>query len=317
MMGTPVTMKVYRDGDRGMVDIIKRPVAGGIPVTRPRSFYDLVNHKVFSLDLNGNPPVCGAGTFGGDWGDPFEMTAGLMDDVNKQNPKQTGTETLNGFETRVLESTTGKDKIKVWLDTKYGMLVKADAGGTTLIEVKQLTLGPPTAGLLKVPASCAAAPPTENERYANLTGGNAEDFTSAIQPPASPDSCAVLLRVVQAGSMQPVTGFQLAIDTAVDQNHMPSYTTPPTSGGQVRFEGGNMREITNRVHNGTVRLENVPPYFYIMAHFANNAGEAASMIYRHCAGPRTVLLFVLKNASRVGEGGDWLWVKSGKFAAAN
>jgi len=41
------------------------------------------------------------------------------------------------------------------------------------------------------------------------------------------------------------------------------------------------------------------------------------MIYRHCFAPQTVLLYVVKNPAKLSDGGDWLYVKSGKYANMN
>jgi hypothetical protein len=45
-----------------------------------------------------------------------------------------------------------------------------------------------------------------------------------------------------------------------------------------------------------------------------NRGSSSALIYRQCMWPRTVLLFVVKNPEKLSGGGDWLWVKSGKYA---
>ena len=44
---------------------------------------------------------------------------------------------------------------------------------------------------------------------------------------------------------------------------------------------------------------------------------ASALIYRNCIAPQTVLLLVVKNPAKVTDGADWLWAKSGKFAAGN
>jgi hypothetical protein len=123
---------------------------------------------------------------------------------------------------------------KVWVEGKYGLVLKLDMAmpgkpQATLIEVKKVSFAKPPAGALAQPASCVAAgppPPTEAEKIAAATGGNAADFAIAPIAPATPSrtSCTVLLRTVRAGSMEPITtGFQVAVDLTVDLDHPASY----------------------------------------------------------------------------------------------
>jgi len=59
----------------------------------------------------------------------------------------------------------------------------------------------------------------------------------------------------------------------------------------------------------------VPASFDLEMTFAGgNKGASSALLYRKCAGPQTVLLYVVKNPDKVSDGADWMWVKSGKFA---
>ena len=154
MLGVAVTMHIYRDGSRAVID----DESGD---TRVRAVYDLNAHKNVSWDLNKPSGGCANSTITGDWGDPFN-TADLLASLDKENPKQTGTETINGFATRVLAtdgSGPGKVKARVWVDQKYGFIVKAqmEQGGErkTLIEIKSATFAPPPSGVFKIPAMCS------------------------------------------------------------------------------------------------------------------------------------------------------------------
>jgi len=170
MKGPIVEAKIYRDGSKAVVDrtVLLPPSAPSSPgSSRARTYYGLDTHQWFRTDLNLGPsryadqpfsasPNCTTGTFSDGWGDPFEESARLMREVNKRNPQQIGTEMVNGFRTRVLES-TGSDKIKVWLDTRYGLVIKAESGGRTIFEAKKLTVAEPKASLLTVPPYCEFA----------------------------------------------------------------------------------------------------------------------------------------------------------------
>jgi hypothetical protein len=317
MMGPSFTMKVDRDGDHAMVESTIPPKSAGSPGSHTRMYYDLKTHKTYSWDLNYPTANCSGGTFSGDWGDPFETSASLMKELAPLNPRQTGTERVNGFATKVMETAPGPDHAKIWVDTVSGLVVKAQVGSQTLIEVKQLSLAKPAASVFALPAACASTPPTDAERIAAETGGSAGDFVNAMMPSASHNSCSVLLRVVRAGTLQPITaGFQVAIDTNVNPDHIPSYSSSEKANGHATFSGGTLHEVTAQLRNGALRIENAPPQFQVEAYFGNG-GVASALIYRNCIAPQTVLLLVVKNPAKVTDGADWLWAKSGKFAAGN
>jgi hypothetical protein len=226
--------------------------------------------------------------------------------------------------TKVLEADDPTRKTKVWVDTKSGLLVRAQsilASGTplTIIEVTDVSYTPPPASLFAVPANCAAAAaaprvPTEAERIAALTGGNAQDFVNAIYGPGSQNSCSMLFRVVKAGTMESIaSGYQVGVDLNVATEPTPSYKIGIGANGHSTFSGGGLHEVTSQIRNGVLRLDNIPAQFDLEAEFGS-AGSSSANIYRQCFAPQTVLLYVIKNPSNLGEGGDFLWVKSGKCA---
>ncbi len=157
MFGPTMTLKIDRDGDKAVVDETVPARTAGSPDTHTHSYYDIKSHQSNSVDLNFAERNCSHGTFDDNWFDPFEMSAHLMSDFT--NAKQVGTETVNGFVTKVMESgAAGPGHKKVWLDTASGLIIKAEIGAKTIIEVKQLSLTKPPASLFAVPAACAAAP---------------------------------------------------------------------------------------------------------------------------------------------------------------
>jgi len=314
MMGPGVTMAVHRDGSRAVVE----QSAPGEQAFHLRTYYDLEKHHSFTWDIHAAAAACSAGNFSGDWGDPFEMSAGMIQDLAKENLQPAGSETVNGFATKVLASAAGPHQVKVWLDGDRALVVKAQMGGQTFLELKELTVAKPPESLFTLPAACRAAPvppPSDAERIGAETGENGANFDNAILPPPTAEDCSVLLRIVQAGTMQPVGGgFQVAIDTTVDPAHMPAYAIRESASGHATFSGGGLRELTG-ARNGEWRIDTVPPQFYLEAYFGR-AGSASALVDRKCAGPETVLLLVVKNPEKLSDGADWLWVKSGKFAAA-
>src|SRR5580704_5013042 len=99
MLGPSMTMQIDRDGAHVVVEstIATQPGAAPSASSHTRTYYDLQNHKNYTLSLSDASAACSRGDFTGDWGDPFEVAAGLMKELAPQNPKQIGAETVNGF----------------------------------------------------------------------------------------------------------------------------------------------------------------------------------------------------------------------------
>jgi hypothetical protein len=287
LFGTATTTSVYRNGSKAAVDIVH-------PGTHVRTVYDLQAHTNISWDASQAAAECGNGAFTGDWGDPFVGAAGIMDELNKQHPTPAGTESVNGVSDKVsefvMEGATGKSK--VWIDPKYGMIMRilmAQPGGAPKVafETTQMTFAAPP-GAMFVPACKAGAPvPTDDDKIAAITGGPGADYAFANkgEPSGASGGCMILFHIVRAGSMTLVTsGFQVFVD-----------------GKQVPV-----------LPNGLTRLVNMPKQFNLDVRVPS--GGATAPIFRQCNKPQTTLLMVAKNWDKLGEGADWLWVKSGKFA---
>jgi hypothetical protein len=274
-----------------VVDLVQSGANAGDKSTHVRTIYDLQAHTTISWDAGDAAAECGNGTFSGQWGDPFAGAADMVADLMKQKATPAGTETVNGMPTKISEFTMDGStaKAKVWIDTKYGLIMKLQMpqpGGAPqlAIEVTQVTLTKPPASAF-VP-TCKAAPPvpTDADNIAALTGGPASDYTYANKGTPTGGGCLVLFHVVRAGSMAIVpNGYQLYVE-----------------GKQVP------------VQNGLARILSAPQQFQIEVRVPS--GGATGPIYRQCAAPQTTLLLVAKNWDKLGEGADWLWVKSGKLA---
>jgi|GEM_PF-1342444 len=320
MFGPTSTMEVWRDGNRAVLDQSYLS-AGASSGGHTRQIFDLKAGKSYSLDLSQAGGQCSAGNISGDWGDPFATTA----ELTKLNAKEVGTDTVLGMAAKVLEVVLPGQQgtSKVWVDARYGLILKMVMGGKTVIEVKKVSFAKPPASELAMPAACAGvvAPPTEEEKIAADLGGNVADFANAVRAPATPssNSCTVLFRVVHTGSMAPVTsGFQVAVDKTVDVNHPAAYKMGSGPGGRATFSGGGLKELTSQLRNGVLRIDDAPAQFDMEIGFANG-GFTSALIYRQCFGPETVLMHVV-NPENTSDGTHWwVWVKSGKYAhvAAN
>jgi hypothetical protein len=324
LMGAPVNLQIYRDGAKALVDQ-SFSGQGSAKGSHTRTFYDLNAKTSLTWDLNNTNAPCGAATFSGDWGDPFAASAELNADLAKQHPTQVGSATLNGVPTKVLEAGTADGKAKLWVDDKFGLIIRwmmtgKDGQPQTMIEVKKLDLSQPPASVFTLPSTCAAAkaprPPSAEDRIAAATGRNTQDYADATMPPASKNSCAVLFKVVRAGSMEPVSsGFQVAVDKTVDVEHLAHYTMGAGANGKITFSGGGLHEETTQMRDGVLRIDNAPPQFDVELAFGKG-GYSSALIYRQCFAPQTTLLLVVKNPEKLSDGTHWLWVKSGKRTAS-
>ncbi|MGA1983233.1 MAG: hypothetical protein ABSG84_12310 [Acidobacteriaceae bacterium] len=302
MMGSSMTQTIYRNGSKAVIDT-DTPAANGSPAMKARALYDLSAHTNEAWNLADSSGGCSSGTFSGDWGDPF---AGLAD---VSTGKLTGTETVNGFATKVYAVDAGGGATaKVWVDTKTGLPVKVDVtqGTTTqtISQVTKFTVGAPPASVFVIPANCTAAggPPPPSQRDKDIaaeTGSNVGDFVDAVMTtaPGPQDTCSVAIRVMKAVSMTPITsGFTLSADTLDDQNN-------PVPGGKLTVTAG---------ANGVWRIANVPARFDMSEDFGN-AGGGGGTLRRQCWGPVSTLLLVVKDPTKLGLGADWLWDVKGKY----
>ncbi len=324
MFGTPVTQQIYRNGSKV---VIENDPAGG---PKARSYYDLNTGTQLSWNPVGKGDDCSKSSFQGDWGDPFAV-GDLMKDLQAEHAKQTGTETVNGFQTKVLETDgTGPQKLKAkaWVDTKTGGLVKLqmEEGGKTsvMLEMKSATFSAPPAAALAIPAGCAKVggtapipkPPTDAETIAAETGDKSGTYSKAMSnTKPTNNACNVDLRVLEQGTMKPITGIQVAFDRTYDVEHPPHYTTGISVEGHRTYSGGGIKELTAQVRNGELKIENAPATMYFSVAFGQ-AGEVDAVVYRQCPAPTSVLLLLVKNPQSVGDGYDWVWALTGKYAKA-
>jgi hypothetical protein len=319
MAGPGAVTKTYRLGSKALVD-----QSNGTNPKAPhtRTLYDLQSHRSFSWYWPESGGGCSAGTFSGDWGDPYTGDAELV----SQGAQQVGTETLHGMATKILETPAGPSgKIRAWEDPKTGMIVKAQmipptGAAQTMVEVTGVSKIAPPTSVFNPPASCAvavAAPAAsaEADEIGALTGGDAQNFVKGTYGPGSKNTCTMIFRVVHAVTMESITsGLQIAIDPSVATEKTPSYIIGMNRDGHATFSGGGLHEVTSQMQNGVLRLDNIPVQFDLETEFGAG-GAASANIYRHCFSPQTVLLYVVKNPDQVSDGGDWLWVKAGKYAS--
>ena len=250
------------------------------------------------------------------------MTADLLTEISKGDLKPAGNETLSGIPTQVYTGSSQGTNIKAWLDAKDGLVMRAEMSTQStppvaVVNVTKISLSAPPASLFQLPPACAGVnpPPSAADLIADETGDDPTNYVSGIHGPGSTNSCSVVLRVVQARTMTPITNIQVAIDTSYKQDNPPHYEFGVRNDGTQSYSGGSVREITKMVHDGIVSLGTPPAYFMFGVNIVRPGhGGGIGLVYRQCFAPTTVLLYVVKDYGQPTENADLLWVKAGKYA---
>ena len=321
--GAPgATTTIYRSGSKALM-VFNTPAQGATPASRTFNLYDLAKGINYTWNPDNSAVGCNAGTFSGDWGDPFAGTAELQSDISKGDLKPAGSETINGIATQVYAGTTQGASVKAWIDMKDGLVIRVQvsapgAAAMIMTDVTKVSFVTPAASVFALPAACAGVkpPPTPAQLIAYETGDNPANYVNGMYGPGSKNSCSVVLRVVNAKTMTPITHIQVAIDTTYNVDNPPHYESGVHNDGTETFSGGGIHEITNMVHNGVVSLGTPPAYFMLDVNLIlPGHGSGEGLVYRQCFAPTTVLLEVVKDYGGPTESSDLLWVKAGKYAA--
>jgi hypothetical protein len=144
------------------------------------------------------------------------------------------------------------------------------------------------------------------------TASNPQNFSKATSGPGTRDDCSVLLKIVKAGTMEPITaGVQVGIGSGNAAEHLIQYGQGALSHTGV-LRG--MYEILPSVRDGAFRIGHVPMEFTLATSFGV-AGNLRSIVYLQCFAPETTLLLVVRNPARIADGAQLLWVKTGQYAS--
>jgi hypothetical protein len=320
------TMTIYRSGSKVLADIF-RPADSGSPASHTLNLLDIDAGKSWTWDPEAKPITCGAARFSGGFGDgdPYAMTDDLRKSIAKGELKPAGTEVVAGISAKIYSGVANGTNIKAWLDEKDGLVLRTMIGAPggalqPLVDIKKISFAVPAPSLFTLPTTCAAVepPPTPAEVIAAQTGDSPANWVNAIYGPGSKNSCSIVIHVVHAGTMAPINRrFQVAIDTTYDQKSPtpPSYEFGVGNDGTATYKGGGLHEISSQIHNGVLRLDNPPAYFNLSMNIVTPGhGAGMSLIYRQCFAPVTNLYYVAdpEDSTKIA---DWLYAKSGKYAA--
>lgn len=109
------TIKIYRDGDRAMMEQVAPKQSNGAQPPHTRTYYDLKAGRGYTLDLDNPQTPCISSAVAGDWGDPFASSAEMSAELAKQKPADGGEDTVNGVKTKVLIATAPQGSATLWV----------------------------------------------------------------------------------------------------------------------------------------------------------------------------------------------------------
>jgi hypothetical protein len=156
-----VEAKVSRFGPREFVDVTVAPQAGHSKPTHARHWFDLVAHRVYTLDVIQN--TCSWMTYTAadmpTMYDPIATPAPSAEELATLNKNIVRRENVNGIAANLTESSSGQGKSRIWIAVNGNYPVKVEitfpgAQPVVLLEVKELRFEKPAAALLAAPANC-------------------------------------------------------------------------------------------------------------------------------------------------------------------
>jgi hypothetical protein len=180
----PTVVKLSRDGPKEVVDQVIPASPGRPKEFRNHIVYDFQAHKIYTKVLSDASVPCSVMDYTSPGAPPeFDVISGAADlmqeftDSGKLQPKQTGSETVNGIAANVFEIAApqaNEGKMRIWLAATGNYPLKMvgiapDGTQQTMIEVKQLSFAKPPASAFAPPSGCQ-----QIQGQASASGGHAE-----------------------------------------------------------------------------------------------------------------------------------------------
>jgi hypothetical protein len=154
-------IKVSRFGPREFVDVTVAAQAGQPKAVHARHWFDLVTHKVYTLDVVQN--TCSWMSYtAADMPamyDPLATPSPSADELASLNKNFVRSESVNGIAAKLTESSSDQGKFRIWVAVNGNYPLKAEItppGGEPIVlqELKELRFEKPPAALLTPPANC-------------------------------------------------------------------------------------------------------------------------------------------------------------------
>jgi OOP family OmpA-OmpF porin len=207
MMVPDLTVKLYRDGTKELVDQSRPKGADAPQGYHMRTLYDFEAHKLYTWDLVETPRPCGiqdiTETEAPEAFDVVTGAARMAAEIAKRRPKTVVTETVAGGPAWIFEAPDpgGRGTIKQWLTVKGDYLVKSalvpkSGPMQVMLEVTELSFEKPLASWFALPPICTktaapAAPPAvqsqptaSNASAVQVSDAEANALPPGLMPPA-------------------------------------------------------------------------------------------------------------------------------------
>lgn len=162
-LNAAVEARVSRFGPREFVDVTGKAQAGQPKSVHVRHWFDLVTHKVYTLDVVQN--TCSWMSFTAPdmptMYDPVASPAPTAEELAAFNKTVVRRENINGIATKYAESSSDQGKSSIWAaengnyPVKVAMTFPGARQPTLMLEVKELHFVKPDIALLTPPANCA------------------------------------------------------------------------------------------------------------------------------------------------------------------
>jgi len=159
--GAPVEVHLSRLGPREFVDVTGKAQSDQTKVVHARHWFDLITHKVYTLDVVGN--TCSWMSFTApdmpSMYDPVASPAPSVEELAAFNKKVVRKENVNGIAAALIENSSGQGKSSIWFaaNGNYPLKVVMTFPGASpllMLEVKELHFVKPDIALLVPPANC-------------------------------------------------------------------------------------------------------------------------------------------------------------------
>jgi len=161
-LNAAVEARVSRFGPREFVDVTGKAQAGQARAVHVRHWFDLVTHKVYTLDVVQN--TCSSMSFTAPdmpaAYDPVASPAPSAEELAAFNKTVLRRESINGIAAKLSETTSDQGKMSVWAaeNGNYPVKVVMTFPGAPqpilMLEVKELRFVKPDISLLTPPANC-------------------------------------------------------------------------------------------------------------------------------------------------------------------
>lgn len=207
MMIPDLTVKLYRDGTKELVEQSRPKSADAPKGYRMRTLYDFQAHKLYTWDMIETSSPCGiqniSETEAPEVFDVITGAAKMAAEIAKRRPKTVVTETVAGGPAWIFEAPDpgGQGTIRQWLTVKGDYLVKSalvpkSGPMQVMLEVAELNFEKPLASWFALPPICAkpaaeatpvsapAAPPSSSSTAVQVSDAEANALPPGLMPPA-------------------------------------------------------------------------------------------------------------------------------------